>query len=125
MTTTQQVIESLDNEKARSAWNRGVKVYAYDMAESIGESVSDWNAITRDELEELALNGARDWSEASFGGCALIYDGDIARRLCTPSELKRTDYGRKRPNSSEEWLDVQARALFQAFLMVERAWESR
>lgn len=125
MTATKQIIEFIDNEKARSAWRRGVKSYAIDMAERIGEEVSDWDAVTRDELEELALDGARDWSEASWGGCAFVYDEDIARALCTPSELKRTDYGRKRPNGSEEWLDVQARALFQAFLMVARAWKFR
>lgn len=62
-----------------------------------------------------ALNGSRDWSEYSWGGSALVYDGDIAAALCTPSELKKTRNGERRPNSREEWLDVQARALYQAF----------
>lgn len=39
---------------------------------------------------------------------------DIAELLCSPSELKRKKYGERRPNSREEWLDVQARALAQA-----------
>ena len=125
MTTTNNAIEYIDSEKARSAWMRGVKAYAREMAESIGESVDDWDAITLDELQAIALNGARDWSEASWGGCALIYNGDIASRLCTHSELKRTDYGRLSPNSSEDWLDVQARALAQAFTLVKKVLKYR
>lgn len=48
------------------------------------------------------------------GGCSLIYDSDIAERLCCPSELRKTHNGERRPNSKEEWLDTQARALTQA-----------
>ena len=68
------------------------------------------------------LNGARDWNAYSWGGSALIYDGDIAERLCTPSELKRTRHGERRPNSREEWLDTQARALYQACNRVSRLY---
>lgn len=50
-----------------------------------------------------------------------MYDGDIAAALCTPSELKKTRNGDRRPNSREEWLDVQARALRQAFRRVYSA----
>ena len=60
------------------------------------------------------LNGAQNWSEYSWGGSALICNGDIAERLCTPSELKKTRNGERRPNSREEWLDTQARALYKA-----------
>ena len=60
------------------------------------------------------LNGAQDWNKYSWGGSSLIYDGDIAERLCTPSELKKTRNGERRPNGREEWLDTQARALHQA-----------
>ena len=66
------------------------------------------------KVRAALLNGAADWSQYSWGGCSLIYDGDIAERLCCPSELKKTRNGERRPNSREEWLDVQARALFQA-----------
>lgn len=60
------------------------------------------------------LNGADNWNQYSRGGCYLVYDADIAELLCTPSELKRTRNGERRPNGREEWLDVQARALHQA-----------
>ena len=60
------------------------------------------------------MNGAENWRRYSYGGSSLIYDKDIAERLCTPSELKRTRGGMRKPNSSETWLDVQTRALNQA-----------
>ena len=50
----------------------------------------------------------------SWGGCSLCYDVDIAARLCTPSELRKTRNGERRPNGREEWLDVQTRAIHQA-----------
>lgn len=121
-TTTITAIERrLDNQKPdRSAWNRGVKTYTYELLEEIAEALefqgkgeecpTDWAS-----LKELALNGADDWSAYSWGGSSLIYNGDIAERLCNPSELKRTKGGELRPNSREQWLDTQARALSQAF----------
>ena len=72
-----------------------------------------------DEIETIFLNGAISWKEYSYSGNALIYDGDIAKRLCTPSELARVTHKdgslSDRANSRETWLDCQARALFQAF----------
>ena len=76
------------------------------------------------ELKAWMLNGATDWREYSWGGCSLIYDGDIAERLCTPSELKKTRGGERRPNSREEWLDTQARALYQACNRIIRIYKS-
>ena len=66
------------------------------------------------ELERWALNGANNWHQYSWGGCSLCYDKQIAERVCTPSELKRKHGGAYEPNSRETWLDVQARALYQA-----------
>ena len=66
----------------------------------------------------MLLNGADDWKQYSWGGCSFIYDGQIAENLATPSELKRTDDGRLKPNKNEEWLDTQARALYQAFRLI-------
>lgn len=101
---------------ARSAWRRGV----YDYALMLLDSRSDLEDFHTNGLKQELLNGASGWHEYSWGGCALIYDGDIAEALCAPSELKRRDYGRLSPNSSEEWLDVQARALDQAYNRIVR-----
>lgn len=108
---------------ARSAWKRGVYDYALMLLDNRCD-VEDFHAT---DLKEVLLNGARDWNQYSYGGCACIYDSDIAERLCTTSELKRRDYGRLRPNSREEWLDVQARALYQEYnkiVRIVRAFEN-
>ena len=112
-----EIMKKLESLKARSAWTHGVNAYAIELIDSVNpeelEKASDFES-----LEKLLLNGAKNWKEYSYGGCSLIYDGDIAKRLCNSSELKRTDNGRKEPNKSENWLDVQARALYQAFYRV-------
>lgn len=127
---TQKIMDAIKARKARSAWARGVKLYALELAESL-----DWffetGALTDDDLKDRyrletgMLNGAAGWHDFSWGGCSLIYDSDIAARLCTTSELKRSDYGRRDPNSIEQWLDTQARALSQASrLVIEAARET-
>jgi len=114
------IMEIITETKTRSAWSAGVKEYAMELLEDV--SADDLGAAnTRDKLERLLLNGAPSWKEYSWGGCSLIYDGDIARRLCAPWELRKTDNGRKNPNAREQWLDTQARALYQAFLLVLHA----
>ena len=78
----------------------------------------------RQAIKAAMLNGANDWSHYSWSGCGLVYDGDIAEHYCTPSELKKTRHGERRPNSREEWLDVQARALHQASIRAQAAIKS-
>lgn len=110
-----ELFEILESRRDRSAWDRGVTAYALDMVDEL--ELEDVDGVTEKDL----LNGAQDWSAYSYGGCALVYDGDIAERLCTPSELKRKRGGELAPNSCEGWLDVQARACFQAARRVRRA----
>ena len=71
------------------------------------------------ELEEWILNGAISWEDYSYGGCSLIYDGDIAERLCTPSELKKKDGGRIAPSRHDNWFNEQAKALNYACLRIK------
>ena len=100
----------------RSAWNKAVTLYALDLLDDVQEGADNMERLPLDgaELERWALNGASCWEQYSNGGCSLCYNADIAARVCTPSELKRTDGGMNKPNSRETWLDVQARALYQA-----------
>lgn len=113
------VRESLDNNKAynNSAWGRGVNEYASMLLDNLAEYV-EYAEQNGEELpgftKEDLLNGASDWRQYSYGGCALVYDTDIAETVCSPSELKRCKGGERQPNSLESWLDVQARALSQA-----------
>ncbi|MBO7209705.1 MAG: hypothetical protein J6V44_01670 [Methanobrevibacter sp.] len=119
MINKQDLIKKIEAQKARSAWARGVKAYALELLENYeGEEVGG----PLQSLENALLNGAENWKAYSWGGCSLIYDQDIAQRLCTPSELKITRNGERRPNAREEWLDCQARALYQAVRMIYRAY---
>lgn len=115
-----QLLESKQNDgRRRSAWDNGVLTYAIDLVESLNGFNPDETDYTRENIEKAVLNGASSWAEFSWGGCAYIYDTLIARTLCTPSELKRTKNGALQPNKNENWLDVQARALFQACNLIK------
>lgn len=119
ITTIRQII---DTANPRSAWGRGVKAYALDLIDSIPDNVEYGST---DSLLNDMLNGASNWDQYSWGGCSLIYDRDIAIRLCTPSELKKTRNGERRPNDREMWLDTQTRALRQAWIQIMRAAEDK
>lgn len=95
----------------RSKWMQGVREYALELIETLPD---DWEYSNDNLLEQELLNGADNWNAYSWGGCSFCYNEDICERLATPSEQKRTKGGQLRPNSREEWLDTQARALFQA-----------
>ena len=111
---------AIATRRARSAWDKGVNLYALELLDNIRDLPE---TDSRQEIQKALLNGASDWSEYSYGGCALIYNGDIAARLCSPSEFRRTRGGQWRPNRRESWLGVQARALYQAFRLICRAAE--
>lgn len=131
----------LEARKDRSTWAKAVTVDALELLDNIDEAIKAmrqkyreadegsaphvWDMLnSREQLNAAMLNGARDWNQYSWGGCALVYDSDIAKHYCTPSELKKTRGGDRRPNSREEWLDVQARALSQAAARVKGAIKS-
>ena len=118
MKTINEIVNVIESTNPRSAWNRGVKAYALELLEDLPHNVEYGSTKS---LEADLLNGARDWNQYSWGGSSLIYDEDIAKRLCTPSELKKTRNGERRPNGREEWLDVQGRALWQAARHICRA----
>lgn len=116
MKSYSDILAALEARKDRSAWDKGVTAYAVGLLDNYQDRAEyeGREAASCKELEGWLLNGASTWSKYSWGGSALIYNSDIAKRLCNPSELKRTHNGERRPNSREEWLDVQARALAQA-----------
>lgn len=111
MKTIAEITAIIESTNPRSAWSRGVKEYALELLEDFPADSVYGSPM---ELNKILLNGARNWSDYSWGGSSLIYDCDIASRLCTPAELKKTHNGERRPNKDEQWLDTQARALNQA-----------
>ena len=123
---TDAINERINNSTARSAWDKGVRAYAQELfgrvCEDIGSGFVDEEHLHSPLIvKKILLNGAMDWREYSYSGSSLIYDGDIAERLCTASELKRTDNGRKDPFKNKSWLDIQALALRQAAELTERS----
>jgi len=115
--TKTEMTKKLEARKDRSAWDKAVTIYALELLEDVEKEEI---AETGKELEKLLLNGADTWDDYSWGGGSLIYNYEIAERTCTPSELKKTRGGERRPNGREEWLDVQARALYQASNRIRR-----
>lgn len=107
------------NRKRISAWEKGVIEYAFDLLKKVelNQNIDESNIPCS---KEVFLNGASNWAEYSFGGCSLINDYDIAKRLCTPSELRKTKEGELNPSKYETWLEVQARALFQAYNKIKK-----
>ena len=120
MTTIDTIRNAITTRRARSAWDKGVNLYALELLDNLRDLPA---ADNRQEIKKALLNGARDWEEYSWGGCSLIYNGEIAARLCSPSEFRRTRGGEWNPNRRESWLDVQTRALYQAFRLICRAAE--
>ena len=103
-------------EKAKSAWKRGVLQYALELINDVDLT----DVCNQKLLEKAILNGAENWYQYSEGGCAFCYDSEICDRLCPPSVIKRKDNGRLPPNSRESWIDVQARALYQASRIIKQ-----
>ena len=119
---TLELLQKVENVKARSAWENGVKTYAIELLDDAASNRECEEFASLQELKEVILNGASDWMQYSEGGCALVYNQYIAERLCTPSELKRTKNGLNNPNSRENWVQCQARALFQAWELIKRTY---
>ena len=122
MKTISEIRQEIENKKTRSAWDKGVKEYALELLEDMENErklakETDMN-VYAPTLEAELLNGAMNWKQFSWGGCSLVYDMQIAKRLSSPSELKKTRNGERQPNSNEQWLDVQTRALHQAENMI-------
>ena len=119
---TLDLLQSVESVKVRSAWSNGVKTYAIELLDDAASNRECEEFASLQELKEAILNGASNWMQYSEGGCSLIYNSDIAERLCNPSELKRTKNRTNNPNNRENWVQVQARALFQAWELIKRTY---
>ncbi len=116
--TYQELLSAIENSEARSAFAKGVRAFAVNLVESAMERHSFKKFDLVDNDEKLYLNGAKDWKQYVYGGSALVADYDIAKALCSPSELKRRKDGALPPNKDENWLDVEARAYFLAYQLL-------
>lgn len=114
--TRKEIETILEGMKVRKGWQQGVLEYAYIILAPFG----DEEEFFPKGLKKKLLNGAENWEQYSYGGCALIYDYDIAETLCTEKGLERCKHGEKNPNSRESWLDVQARALRASYMIINK-----
>ena len=136
------LVSQLSKEKVRSCWDRAVQSDAIDMIERVlsdcdhivdgvfSGTVSEFLAAVVNHVGIINSKIETVYScmpyikESSHGGNWLIYNDDIAAHYCTPSELKRVTHKdgtiRDHANSREDWLDVQARAHYQALIRIMR-----
>lgn len=121
MPTVNKVITEVRKENPRSAWGKGVKEYAIELLNEVKGDKGGSFDLNTGNYRKILLRGADDWKHFSYSAMTLFYNEDIARRLSNKTELKLTKNGLRRPNPREEWLDTQARALFQADGMIRSA----
>lgn len=71
--------ETLETRKDRSAWDKGVTIYALELLEEYAERAAyeGRQAANTAEFKEWLKNGASDWDQYSWGGSSLIYNSDI------------------------------------------------
>lgn len=121
------LVQNAPQRKNVSAWKNGVKNYAIALIDKMPD---DYCMIFNNQgelekhfkiLKKLLLNGAENWRRYSYGGRAYISNNVIALHLCTFSEYQKFKGGEKQLNARENWLDVQARALWQAELLIKSA----
>lgn len=63
----------LNERRNRSAWDRGVALYAFDLLDNLNDAITDNNRDpeSRTEAEEWMLNGARDWGNSAIADLLL------------------------------------------------------
>ena len=110
----------INNTKTNSQRKKGILAYALDITQEIWDNYGRENRLDEKERHTLALNWAKNRKEYSRWWMSLIYNRDIAKRLCTPSELKKTKNWQYKPNKNEERLDTQERALYQAEQLIAK-----
>ena len=90
MKKIEEIRKALEERKDRSAWNKGVTVYALELLE-VYEERADYegrDAEDRKEFKEWLKNGADGWEAYSWGGSSLIYNGDPLKFwICMDSNL--------------------------------------
>lgn len=120
-----RIREEIENTRFRSAWDNGVKLYALDIlgdySKMLDYAKETGGGYTPRFIETALLLGAENWMAYSEGCCTLVYSADIAKRLCSPSEMKRKTSRSGMilpPNRIETWIQVQGRALNQAWRLL-------
>lgn len=104
----------------KSQWTKAkeaLKEMILDNIEEFEKDIKDYKT-----LKIAVLNGAENFKEASYNGNFLIYNYDLAKLFCTPKQLEKLEARKQFPQGigGESWLDIQARAIVQAFREIAR-----
>ena len=104
----------------RGKWYDGVSLYAVDLIQNY---MKDNNLDDKDDVGEITektlLNGSLDWHQFSTTGGGLQFPRKICARLLSPSAQMKTNYGEWKPSKDEDWNELEARALYQAWLLIK------
>lgn len=124
MTDISKIKTWVESSSCKSHWERAVRDYALEMISQCDKKdITSYKQIPNHcdakNMTDYALAKA-----LSEGGCFEIYEADIAKRLCTPSQLKKVVHkdGTVRDLPCETWIDVQTRAIYQAILLLSAAY---
>lgn len=123
MTDIAKIKTWVDDASCRSHWERAVKDYALEMISQCDRtSITSYKQIPN-HCNAFNMTDSALAKALSEGGCFEIYNGDIAKRLCTPSQLKRVARkdGTVRDLPHETWIDAQTRAVNQAIFLLGSA----
>ena len=110
----------------KAKWDRAVHSDALELLERVlDDNYKPKEVASFAELKKLMLRGAENWKRFCTGGFGLISNEEIAEHYATPSEIKsrrHSDGELGNPNSREDWMDLQARGLFQAEELIKSAF---
>lgn len=119
----EKLYTSIKEEKQRSAWNKGVTEYALELVEDLAELIDGgyFNELDLAESKKVRaalLNGAADWSQYSWGGSALIYNGDIAETRQAFYQIMSTGKPGKytTEKTSQKYFRIKSRVLLFVLL---------
>lgn len=123
-------LEQIQKEDCKSKWHKGVVSIAIDRLDEMhsGTKITWYSLLNGALWHDKGANFdniVNACNKYAWGGCGLIYDIDIADLLATKSEAYYKNGNLKgKPNASEQWLDLYARAIFQAFSLIMKYYKN-
>ena len=123
ITTLKNILEE-EHEKTKGTYKKAIILYALELVDNINdnhtttqEQKDNIEKVWGYTLRELALSGAENFEQYSWGGCSLCYNYDILNRLFCPSIVKR--YENSDRVNGIHLLDLQANALAKALVHIK------
>lgn len=110
---TSLIEEARDRLHGWSYFTRAAWIYVGEIAEKLPDEIPA--DLTPAELNARLLGGARNWHQASFSGCYLVYNTELARRLLPPSIRARNPEGTRLLGLQADALGTAASAIIKAY----------